>query len=243
MKKTPSTLTTKFMLLLALIALTMAGYWLTRSTSSVDPSLRLDALTTTDNDALQQRINNKLFGDEIIDAPGMGAELDATNDASAMQAKLAGLTKNVTTQQLPSAEQLQLFYALNKKRYRNASTFWLTVITFTTANHGGQVFQQAQRALDAGGDPEGDLIDRDAAISSTQLAARHGQSFVESLMTVTEQSTSLPCWYGPISSSQGAHLVCVNKVVWGTYPHLEEVENQLINDWRFSVSQEALPSG
>ena len=229
-------------MLLVLISLTVAGYWLTRSTSSVDPSLRLDALTNTDNDALQQRINNKLFGDEIIDAPGIGADIDATSDAAAMQAKLAGLTKNVTTQQLPSAEELQLFYALNKKRYRNASTFWLTVITYTTAKHGGQVFQQAQRALDAGGEPKGDQIDRDAAISSTQLAARYGHSFVESLMAVTEQSPSLPCWYGPISSSQGAHLVCVNKVVWGDYPPLKEVENQLINDWRFAVSEEPLSS-
>jgi len=37
---------------------------------------------------------------------------------------------------------------------------------------------------------------------------------------------ALPCWYGPISSSQGAHLACIQRVTWGDYPPLEEVENQ-----------------
>jgi hypothetical protein len=54
------------------------------------------------------------------------------------------------------------------------------------------------------------------------------------------EGTALPCWQGPISSALGAHLVCVDRIIWGDYPPLEEVGNQLINDWRFSSSREAL---
>jgi len=201
-------------------------------------------LTNADSEALQALINSQLFGDSVVEVPGIGADIDSTTDRSAMQAKLAGLTKNVTTQQLPSSAELEVFYQLNKQRYRNPSKFWLEVISFATAKHGGRVFQQAEQSLNTDQAPVGDRSDQYASISSIELEAVYGQSFVDSLMAIEQkqeqlESADLPCWYGPISSSLGAHLVCVDRVVWGDYPPLEEVKNQLINDWRFSTSEEA----
>ena len=205
----------------------------------------MDALTNVDSAVLQQRINNQLFGQAITEPPGIGAEIQSTTDRSAMQAKLARLTKNVTTQQLPSADELAVFYKLNRERYRNPSKFWLEVISYTTAKHGGRVFEKAKQGLDTGQTPGGDRRDHHAAISTIELENIYGQSFVDSLMEIEQngvksktEGAALPCWHGPISSSQGAHLVCIQRVTWGDYPPLEEVENQLINDWRFSVSQE-----
>ena len=237
-------------LLTALIVISTAAYWLTRATPDLDSSLGLDALTNLDSEALQQRINSKLFGEAITEPPGIGAEIHSTTDTSAMQAKLAGLTKNVTTQKLPSADELAVFYKLNKQRYRNPSKFWLQVISYDTAKHGGRVFEKAKQGLDTGKTPVGDRRDQYTAISTIELGNLYGQSFVDSLMEIEQtetksnvenkiESTALPCWYGPISSSLGAHLVCVARIIWGDYPPLEEVENQLINDWRFSVSREA----
>ncbi len=241
MTKTPTTQSKPFILLLSIaLALSAGAYWLTKPAEVTDPSLAIDALTNTDSEALQQLINNQLFGDSIVEAPGIGADIDSTTDRSAMQAKLAGLTKNVTTQQLPSAAELEVFYQLSKPRYRNPSKFWFEVISFATAKHGGQVFQMAEQALNAEQTPVGDRRDQYAAISSLELEAVYGQNFVDHLMAMEQKNAdgqSLPCWYGPISSPLGAHLVCVERVVWGDYPALEEVENQLINDWRFSVSQ------
>ena len=206
----------------------------------------MDALTNVDSAVLQQRINNQLFGQAITEPPGIGAEIHSTTDTSAMQAKLAGLTKNVTTQQLPSADELAVFYKLNRERYRNPSKFWLEVISYTTAKHGGRVFEKAKQGLDTGQTPGGDRRDHHAAISTIELENIYGQSFVDSLMEIEQngvksktEGAALPCWHGPISSSQGAHLVCIQRVTWGDYPPLEEVENQLINDWRFSISQDA----
>ena len=245
-------------LLTALIVISTAAYWLSRATPELDSSPSLDALTNLDSDALQQRINSQLFGEAITEPPGIGAQIHSTTDTSAMQAKLAGLTKNVTTQQVPSANELAVFYKLNKQRYRNPSKFWLEVISYTTAKHGGRVFEKAKQELNTGQPPEGDQRDQYAAISTIQLGTVYGQSFIDSLMALEQnlvenlvenlnenlnesetENPALPCWHGPISSPLGAHLVCVDKIIWGDYPPLKEVENQLINDWRFSVSQEA----
>ena len=234
------------LLLSIVIALSTAAYWLTTATPDQDSSQDLDALTNVDSAVLQERINSQLFGQAITEPPGIGAEIHSTTDTSAMQAKLAGLTKNVTTQQLPSADELAVFYKLNRERYRNPSKFWLEVISYTTAIHGGRVFEKAKQGLDTGQTPGGDRRDHHAAISTIELENIYGQSFVDSLMEIEQtrvksktEGAALPCWYGPISSSQGAHLVCIQRVTWGDYPPLEEVENQLINDWRFSISQDA----
>ena len=234
------------LLLSIVIALSIAAYWLTRATPDQDSSQGLDALTNVDSAVLQQRINSQLFDQAITEPPGIGAEIHSTTDTSAMQAKLAGLTKNVTTQQLPSANELAVFYKLNRERYRNPSKFWLEVVSYATAKHGGRVFEQAKQGLDTGQTPGGDRRDHHAAISTIELENIYGQSFVDSLMEIEQngvksktEGAALPCWHGPISSSQGAHLVCIQRVTWGDYPPLEEVENQLINDWRFSISQDA----
>ena len=234
------------LLLSIVIALSTAAYWLTTATPDQDSSQDLDALTNVDSAVLQERINSQLFGQAITEPPGIGAEIHSTTDTSAMQAKLAGLTKNVTTQQLPSADELAVFYKLNRERYRNPSKFWLEVISYTTAKHGGRVFEKAKQGLDTGQTPGGDRRDHHAAISTIELENIYGQSFVDSLMEIEQtrvksktEGAALPCWYGPISSSQGAHLVCIQRVTWGDYPPLEEVENQLINDLRFSISQDA----
>jgi len=97
----------------------------------------------------------------------------------------------------------------------------------------------------------GDLTDRYGGILTSELETMYGQGFVDTLMEATFEtinqatnkttqgsaSNQLPCWYGPISSPQGANLICVDKVVWGDYPALESIQDQVINDWRFAVSQ------
>ncbi len=255
MIKLPTTRPGFLLLLLAVVlAVSTAAYWLARDVPELNSSSGIDALTNVDSAALQHRINSKLFGEAITAPPGIGAEIHSTTDTLAMDKKLAGLTKNVTTQQLPSANALAVFYKLNKQRYRNPSIFWLEVISFTTAKHGGRVFERAEQELDTEQPPVADLRDQHSAISTIELGNIYGQRFVDSLMEIEQaplessvessvksriESTSLPCWYGPISSSLGAHLVCIKRVTWGDYPPLEEVENQLINDWRFSVTQDA----
>ena len=236
-----------FLLLIILMlifgALLGLGYWL-KSADSVEANWAMDELTNPDNVALQSRINRKLFAEDMVDVPGIGADIDSTMDQSAMEAKLAGLTKNVTTEKIPTAEELEGFYQLNRDNYRQPSKLWLWVDTFSTARHGGQVFEKAQQALDTlvgdlstrTADREADSFDRYGAILSTELEEKYDRAFTAKLLSLIGGSEALPCWAGPISSAIGAHLVCVKKIDWGAYTPLEEIKSQLINDWRFSVA-------
>ena len=235
-----------FLLLIILMlifgALLGLGYWY-KSTDSVEANWAMDELTNPDNAALQSRINSKLFTDDMVDVPGIGADIDSTMDQSAMEAKLAGLTKNVTTEKIPTAEELEGFYQLNRDNYREPSKLWLWVDTYSNARFGGQVFEKAKQALDTLVENlstrEADSFDRYGAILSTELEEKYGRAFTEKLLSLIADRQSLPCWAGPISSAIGAHLVCVKKIEWGTYPAIEEIKSQLINDWRFSVASES----
>jgi hypothetical protein len=252
--KTP--IATKISLLLTILLVTLftavgLNNWLNSSTET-DSTLKMDQLTQPDTAELQSLINSQLLDATRVNEAEIGTGADSTGEVSAMDARLAGLTKNVTTQAIPSNQQLEDFYLQNKENYREPSKLWVWVVGFSTAVHGGQAFEKAQLALSALIDPltdpiegkaettpKGDTFDRYAAILSTELAEKYGQGFSTKLLLLATNNDFLPCWAGPISSAQGAQLVCVKRVVWGAYTPLEEIRSQLINDWRFSVASES----
>jgi hypothetical protein len=236
--KTPTATKTTLLLTILLVVLYTAvglNNWLKGSTET-DSILRMDELTNPDTTELQSRINSQLLDATRVNETEIGAT-DNSEDASAMDARLAGLTKNVTTQAIPSNQQLEDFYLQNKENYREPSKLWVWVVGFSTAIHGGRAFEKAQLALTGKTEtPKGDTFDRYGAILSTELAEKYGQGFSAKLLLLAANNDSLPCWAGPISSAQGAQLVCIKKIAWGAYTPLEEIRSQLINDWRFSVA-------
>jgi hypothetical protein len=226
------------------------GYWLGNSSKNAN-GWAMDDLTNPDSAALQNRINSKLFDNSMVDMPGSGLDIDSSVDQNAMEARLAGLTKNVTTEKMPSAEQLEIFYQQNKHLYREPAKIWLWLDTYSTARYGGQVFDIARRALDTLSDysaadgtgslpgPGSDRFNRYEATLSTELEEKYGRGFTSQLLLLIDSGAALPCWAGPISSAIGAHLVCVEKINRGAYTPFEEIKSQLINDWRFSVATES----
>jgi hypothetical protein len=237
--KTP--IATKISLLLTILLVTLftavgLNNWLNSSTET-DSTLKMDQLTQPDTAELQSLINSQLLDATRVNEAEIGTGADSTGEVSAMDARLAGLTKNVTTQAIPSNQQLEDFYLQNKENYREPSKLWVWVVGFSTAIHGGRAFEKAQLALTGKTEtPKGDTFDRYGAILSTELAEKYGQGFSAKLLLLAANNDSLPCWAGPISSAQGAQLVCIKKIAWGAYTPLEEIRSQLINDWRFSVA-------
>ena len=211
-------------------------YWFYNPHKS-DNNWAVDQLGTPDRDDLQSRINSRLFADESLDSAVDDSDMESTVDSSAMDARLQGLTKNVTTQALPSDQQLENFYRQNRENYREPSTLWLQMVGFSTALHGAAAFEKAELALRESSTPSGDSFDRYDAVLSTELEKKYSRAFTETLMLLLAEN-KLPCWAGPISSARGAQLVCVKKIDWGAYIPLEEIKSQLINDWRFSVATE-----
>ena len=213
------------------------AYWF-YNPNKTDENWAVEQLSTPDRDQLQSRINSQLFTDNSLNSAVGDSDLDSTVDTSAMDARLQGLTKNVTTQAMPSNLQLENFYRQNRENYREPSKLWLELVGFSTALHGAGAFERAELALRQSSPPSGDSIEQLDAILSTELEAKYGRAFTENLMLLLADN-ALPCWAGPISSARGAKLVCVKKIVWGAYTPLEEIRSQLINDWRFSVATES----
>ncbi len=239
-KTATATKITLLLTILLVVLYTAVGLnnWLKGSTET-DLTLRMNELTNPDTAGLQSRINSQLLDTTRVNETEISAA-DNSAEASAMDVRLTGLTKNVTTQAIPSDQQLEDFYLQNKENYREPSKLWVWVVGFSTAIHGGQAFEKAQLALTGKTEtPKGDTFDRYGAILSTELADKYDQGFSTKLLLLAANNDSLPCWAGPISSAQGAQLVCIKKIVWGAYTPLEEIRSQLINDWRFSVAGES----
>ena len=159
-----------------------------------------------------------------------------------MEAKLAGLTKNVTTLRQPTEQELIEFYRANQADYRQDSRFSFRQILFSRAKHGGQAYQKAQQALTDIAQsriPAGDSNDLQSqyGLSSVDKIDRaFGNNFSAKLQQeVLDNQPNLPCWTGPIASNQGIHLVCIEQAILGEIPDLESVRSQVINDWRYTV--------
>lgn len=224
-----------------LIALVLSFYWL-----SDEPSQRdwdADRHNLPDIDSLQQRIQTDLFDEKNAPIESVGTDIDQIMDPEAMDAKLAGLTKNVTTLRQPTEQELVEFYQANLADYREASKFSFRQILFSRAKHGGQAYQKAQQALNEiaeGQMPLGDssdLQDQYGLKSADKIDREFGNNFSAKLQqAVLDNQPNLPCWTGPITSNQGVHLVCIETAVLGRIPDLDSVRSQVINDWRYTVA-------
>lgn len=227
-----------------LMPLILAIFWYQSNQAPInDKDWDLNRHNLPDIAALEQRIELNLFGAESPSTKAMAPDTDQPIDIQAMEAKLAGLTKNVTTLRQPTEQELQQFYQQNQSDYREASKFSFRHILFSRAKHGGQVYLKAQQALaelELGSNPAGDSSDLSPDyrnVGSDKVDLIFGRGFATKLLTqVLASPQKLPCWTDPIPSNYGVHLVCFENVRLGAFPSLDEVRSQVINDWRYSIS-------
>lgn len=235
----------KQLLVIVLIVVTAlsVAFWLSQNSTPSQKDWDANRQNLPDIDALEKRIEINLFGEEAPATQGMGADIDQPLDMEAMEAKLAGLTKNVTTLRQPTEQELAEFYQANQADYRQDSKFSFRQILFSRAKQGGQAYQKAQQALmeiAEGQMPLGDSSDLQGQYglrSADKIDREFGNNFSAKLQqAVLDRQPNLPCWTGPITSSQGVHLVCIETAVLGRIPDLDSVRSQVINDWRYTVA-------
>jgi hypothetical protein len=216
-----------------LIALLLGFYWATDEPSQRDWDANRHNLP--DIDSLQQRIQTNLFDDKSAPIESVGTDIDQIMDPEAMDAKLAGLTKNVTTLRQPTEQELIDFYRQRQADYREFSNFSFRHLLFSSIKYGGSAYQQAEQILaqiNAGQLPA-EAVKYQG--TSDQMAERFGRSFADKLLALALDSQAEQCWTEPTASKLGVHLVCIDNAVLGEIPSLEEVRSQVINDWRFAV--------
>ena len=192
---------------------------------------------------LQDRLEEKLISEQMDSKYLSVNELFETTTEKSLELRLDKLTKSITTSEIPSENELRVFFESQKEEYRGASTITLQQVVYTINARGGNSISAAQKALlhSESITPRGDeagLPTHFTDISSLKLDKILGESATQAIINLARYSRELPCWGGPIISSYGAHLVCVKQFKLGEIPPFPEVRTQVLNDWRYEVSSE-----
>ena len=236
-EQTVRKLTLQQLTILGFLALMAISYWWIKVHQSSEISWDDSQIKLPSSELLQQQIDQQLSEQsQITNAPG--ASSDRIIDPQAMQTKLTGLTKNITTERIPSAEELEEFFQQHKQQYREQSYFKLSQIIYTHTKHGGQAMDVARQALS---DEEIDLAAKSEAINlnSVEIDERYGSDFSQKLIDLyIDQKDDPTCWQEPITSKVGAHLVCFKQVELGVIPTIASIRSLLINDWRYAMTQQ-----
>lgn len=236
-EQTVRKLTLQQLIILGFLSLMAISYWWIKVHESSAISWDDSQIKLPSTELLQQQIDQQLSEQsQIINAPG--ANSDRIIDPQAMQIKLTGLTKNITTERIPSDKELEEFFQKNKQQYREQSYFQLSQIIYTHTKHGGQAMDVARQDLS---DQEINLAAKSKAISlnSVEIDERYGSDFSQKLIDLyINQKDDPTCWQEPITSKVGAHLICFKQVELGTIPSISSIRSLLINDWRYAMTQQ-----
>ena len=235
-QQTVRKLTLQQLTILGFLALMAISYWWIKVHESSAISWDDSQIKLPSTELLQQQIDQQLREQSQI-TNASGDNSDRIIDPQAMQIKLTGLTKNITTEKVPSTQELEGFFQKNKQQYREQSFFQLSQIIFTHTKHGGQAKDVAKQALS---DEEIDLEIKSEAINlnSVEIDERYGSDFSQKLIDLYIHKKDDPtCWQEPITSKVGAHLICFKQVKLGAIPSIASIRSLLINDWRYAMTQ------
>ena len=235
-QQTVRKLTLQQLTILGFLALMAISYWWIKVHESSAISWDDSQIKLPSTELLQQQIDQQLREQsQITNAPGDNS--DRIIDPQAMQIKLTGLTKNITTEKVPSTQELEGFFQKNKQQYREKSYFQLSQILFFHAKYGGQAKDVARQVFS---DEEIDLAAKSEAISlnSVEIDERYGSDFSQKLIDLyINQKDGPTCWQEPITSKVGAHLICFKQVELGAIPSIASIRSLLVNDWRYAMTQ------
>ena len=187
---------------------------------------------------LQDQLEARLISRQLGSTHPTVDELSEQTAEKSLELRLDKLTKNITTPENPSAEELHAYFEQHKEEYREESTIALDHVTYTIRARGGNSASAAQEALSISDTivPVGDetpLPRHFTDVSSLQLDEIFGVPASLEIINLARHSPHLPCWGGPITSAYGVHLVCIKQFELGKIPPFSEVRQQVLNDWRY----------
>ena len=190
---------------------------------------------------LQDQLEARLMSRQLGAAHPTVDELSEKTAEKSLELRLDKLTKNITTPENPSAEELRSYFEQHKEEYRKSSTLSLDHVTYTIKARGGHSVSAAQEALSTSDKiiPVGDetpLPRQFTDVSSLQLDEIFGEPASLEIINLARRSPQLPCWGGPITSAYGVHLVCIKQFELGKIPPFSEVRLQVLNDWRYETA-------
>jgi hypothetical protein len=234
-------------ILLGLITLVILVYVLKLETDAEVEEMYTKQLipdTTAISSEVTSNLETRILGDDDIELIDLSSPVD-----SAMMAKLSAIIKASGDRETPREEELLAFYQKNKRSYGGKIRLQFPFYFFSSIQLGGQALDKSRSALaslNAG------LIDLDVEKFSekgvfdgtyewsnekdSEIYSMFGSGFGNKIMHIIDSSDggTLPCWEGPISGRLGYYLVCIEEAKISQPPPLEQVRQEVLNDWRLS---------
>ena len=227
-----------FILLIAILGI--GGYWWNQVQQS-NQHWDTKRIKLPDRDQLQQRIEQQMQDKQSQMDRQIGVDLEQLIDQQAMQAKLSGLTKNITLSRDPTEAELSAFFEQYREQYRETSQFAFKQLLFSKVKYGGQAIGEAKKVLNTMANHPNSWqnhVQEQLYLSSVQLDELYGQGFSDKLLQLAIGNPQQPpCWSQPITSIKGAHLLCFEEVTLGAIPKLESVRSLVTNHWRYETAK------
>jgi peptidyl-prolyl cis-trans isomerase C len=192
---------------------------------------------------VESHIREQVFYREAL---AMGLDKDDTIVRRRLMQKMEFLVADVSLPEDPEANALQEYYQNHLDRYREPARLSFSHIYFSVDQRGERAEQEAKAALDSlkktGADANfpADIGDRFmlpsnyANRSTDEIARDFGKEFAEQVA-----ASPMRQWQGPVASGYGLHLVYISEVETARVRELEEVKEQVKNDYLFDLRQDA----
>jgi hypothetical protein len=163
----------------------------------------------------------------------LGLERDDAVVRRRLRQKMEFLMDTGSYLQVPSAEELEAFYADNEEVFRSVPRLAFEQIYFGTSPSPEGITRslsalQADPEADPGEMGEHTLLPAYLSLSPpTAIDGVFGQGFFDELI---ELPTGV--WAGPIASAYGTHLIRILESLPAQTPTLEEVRDAVVDGWR-----------
>lgn len=178
------------------------------------------------------------------EALALGLDRNDTVLRRRMMQKMEFLSNDLADLSQPDEATLNQHFLANQGKYELPARISFTHIYFSSAKHGKQIHEDAEKVLSEVSStiepllraPErGDsfMLQHHFTLETPfEIARLFGQDFAE---RVFQLQTGL--WQGPIASGYGLHLIRVNEKVEAKLPELVSVIDKVRNDWMFEQRQ------
>jgi hypothetical protein len=176
--------------------------------------------------------------EEVAYREGLSLKLDQddTMIRRRIRQKLDFFAEDLANQIEPTEEQLAQFLAENQDAYRVDARCSFRQLFFDPARHGNELTDeivtlrdklQADRSRDTSELGDATLLEHAYGdVASRDVAQIFGESFAAAIRELEPET-----WHGPIRSSYGLHLVCVDERRAGRARSLDEVRDAVRRDW------------
>ena len=214
-------------------------------TANKDYTKQLIPDTSKISNEISVDLEKKILGDDIKEEP---VDLSPSTN-NAMMIKLSAMIKASGDKNTPSDEELFIFYQENKRSYGGKVALKFPFYFFSSIQLGGQALEKSRAALaslNAGLAPleadsfsEKGFFDGEYGWSDerdSEIYKTFGSGFGKKIEVIIKdlEQEALPCWEGPISGRLGYYVVCIEEVIITAPPPLDQVSEEVINDWRLS---------